>query len=251
DISSIKEVIVHLIAVINDPKSSATDLKNVIERDPPLSARLIKVANSAYYGFRRQIGKIQEAIVGIGFDAVKELSLSQKVCELFNAGRSFHGYSRTALWEHSLAVAMFSKYIFMQEFKLHGEKVYTAGLLQNMGIIIEDQFLSDCFKQALTVSKEKSSNMRDCERECIGYDHTTIGGALVNDWGFPEELVVAIGSHHDPGNVEESYEKVALTAFVADYYTQRQEIGFCDEPYADEAVFARSLDKLGLQEMAL
>ena len=111
DISSIKQVIIQLIQIMNDPKAGAKDLQGIIEKDPPLSARLLKISNSAYYGFRRKISKILEAIVSIGFDAVKELALSQKVCELFNNSEAFEGFSRVALWEHSLAVALCGKYI--------------------------------------------------------------------------------------------------------------------------------------------
>ncbi|HDY90053.1 MAG TPA: HDOD domain-containing protein, partial [bacterium] len=100
DISSIKGVIIRLITVINNPKTSAIDLKNIIEKDPPLASRLLKRANSAYYGFQKKINEIQEAIILIGFDDVIELALSQKVCELFQKDGHFEGYSRTGLWEH-------------------------------------------------------------------------------------------------------------------------------------------------------
>ena len=117
DISSIKEVITQLISVINDPKTGAKDLKDIIEKDPSLSARLLRVANSAYYGFRRRISNVQEAIVGIGFIAVKELALNQKVCELFQKDFYFQEYSRAALWEHSVAVALCNKSTYMKEFR--------------------------------------------------------------------------------------------------------------------------------------
>ena len=98
DISSIKSTVSELVQLINDPKSSAKDLKKVVELDPPLTAKLLKLANSAYYGFPRTIGDIQEAVVCIGFETLKELELSQKVCQLFNQVDTFAGYSRALLW---------------------------------------------------------------------------------------------------------------------------------------------------------
>ena len=84
DIASIKKTVSEIVNVINDPESSAKQLKDIIELDPPLSAKLLRLANSAFYGYTKRITSIQEAIVFIGFDAVKDLALSQKVSQLFN-----------------------------------------------------------------------------------------------------------------------------------------------------------------------
>ena len=251
DISSIKEVIIQLISVINDPKTGAKDLKNIIEKDPPLSAGLLRVANSAYYGFRRRISNIQEAIVGIGFIAVKELALNQKVCELFQKDFYFEGYSRAALWEHSVAVALCNKSIYMKEFREPGENIYTAGLLHNIGIIIEDQFLQNNFIDALVQSKNDKCNLLYAEKNIIGYDHTDIGRAIADDWDFPQELVIAIGNHHEPESVDEKFKKFVLTTYISDYVCQRNDIGYCDAPYENESLHTKCLKELKIQEKAM
>ena len=186
------------MSVINNPKSSATDLKNIIEKDPHLSARLLKLTNSAYYGFRRKISNVHEAIVCIGFNTVKELALNQKVCELFQHDINIEGYSRTLLWEHSVAVALCNKSIYMKEFQESGENIYTAGLLHNIGIIVEDQFLQERFRAILVQSRKEECNLLSAEKNIFGFDHTDIGRALADNWGFPEGLVIAIGNHHEP-----------------------------------------------------
>ena len=251
DISSIKEVIMQLITIINNPKSSAKDLKDVIERDPPLSAKLLKLANSAYYGFHRKISKIQEAIIGIGYNAVKELAFNQKVCELFQKKDHFEGYSRNELWKHSVAVAICNKAIFMKEFREFGENVYTSGLLLNIGIIIEDQFLQNKFTKALAQSKEEKRNLWEVEKRLLKYDHSDIGRALTNSWGFPEELVIAIGNHHNPDSVDEEFRKITMTSYISDYICQRKEIGYSDAPYEDESLYLKCLKELNIQEKAM
>ncbi len=251
DISSIKEVIMKLISVINDPKSSAKDLKEIIEKDPPLSARLLRLANSAYYGLRRRIGNIQEAIVGIGFNAVKELSLNQKVCELFQNNFHFEGYSRSSLWKHSVAVALCSKSIYMKEFREPGENIYTAGLLHNIGIIIEDHILQNKLKEVLVQSRIDRCNVHCAERNILGFDHTDIGREIADDWGFPHELVEAIGNHHEPDEINDTYKRSSLTLYISDYFCQRNDIGYCDAPYENESLYAKCLMELKIQEKAM
>ncbi len=251
DISSIKEITIQLITVVNDPKTGAKDLKNIIEKDPPLSARLLRVANSAYYGFRRRISNVQEAIVGIGFNAVKELALNQKVCELFQKDYYFEGYSRSALWEHSVAVALCNKSIYMKEFRELGENIYTAGLLHNIGIIIEDQFLQNNFIDALMQSKNDKCNLLYAEKNIFGFDHTDIGRAIADNWDFPDKLAIAIGNHHDPESVDKKFKKFVLTTYISDYFCQRNDIGYSDAPYENESLYAKCLRELKIQEKAM
>jgi len=80
EISSIRNTVVGITKIINDPKSSAKDFKEIIQIDPPLTARLLKLANSVYYSPQTRISEIQQAIIWVGYDALKELALSQKVC---------------------------------------------------------------------------------------------------------------------------------------------------------------------------
>lgn len=251
DISSIKQVIIHLIAVINDPDSSAKDLKDIIEKDPPLSARLLKIANSAYYGFRRRISKIQDAIIGIGFDAVKELALSQKVCELFNKSDVIDGYSRLGLCENSVAVALCSKLVYMREFRDPGEIIYIAGLLHNIGIIIEDQFLQDQFRETLAKSQTNECNLTQSEKNILGFDHADIGRELTDNWEFPRELVVSIGHHHTPELSDERHKRIVSALFISDYICQKNDIGYKDAPYGNNLQFYQCCTRLNIQEEAM
>jgi HD-like signal output (HDOD) protein len=102
EISSIRNIVSGIIRVIDNPKSTAKDLKDIVQVDPPLTGRVLRLANSAYYPPRKKISDIQQAIIWVGYEAVKELALSQKVCEIVNKDEFIEGYSRKALWKHSL-----------------------------------------------------------------------------------------------------------------------------------------------------
>ncbi|MEA1997686.1 MAG: HDOD domain-containing protein, partial [Gemmatimonadota bacterium] len=248
ELSSIKQVVTEIIRIMSDERSSAKELKEIIERDPPLCSRLLKRVNSAAYGFPRTVSDIQDAIVFIGFDVVKELALSQKVCDIFRREVSFNGYSRQSLWRHCFAVAICSKMIYRREFRQRGDNVYVAGLLHELGIIVEDQFFPEQFRQALEISGPDKNNLHIAEKLILGVDHADIGRAIAENWAFPEELSQAIGAHHEPILDSDEDNRVALTVFVADYILQREDIGYADAPCTDEILVDRCLSILNIQK---
>ncbi len=251
DISSIKQIVADILEVIRDEDSSAKDLKDIIERDPPLCARLLKLANSAHYGYAKTISDIQEAIVCIGFDAVKELALNQKVCELFKLENVRYGYSRWKVWKHSSAVAVASKLIYRREFRERGDDIYVAGLLHDIGIIVEDQFFPELFDSSLAIVAEGERNLPDVELEILKINHAMVGQAISEDWGFPDELIQAIGYHHNPADAQKEYQQFVYTVYVANYICQRDKIGYVEVNKRDVSGFHKCLDALKISERSL
>ena len=250
-LSSIKNVTSGIVRIINDPRSTARDLKELIDVDPPLTARVLRLANSAYYSPGRRIGEISQAIIIIGFDAVKELALSQKVSEVFSQDVSVGEYSRALLWKHSIAVALLGKLIYRKEFGERGENVYAAGILHDIGIIVEDQFLQDNFKSILRKAMVEESNLSGAERDILGYTHADVGRVITMDWNFPKELSTAIGSHHRPDRARGRFERMASTLYVAEYFVANHGIGYSDASRTNESRFAGCVRKLELGAHAL
>lgn len=251
DISSIKQVVTEILRIIKDESSSARDLRNIVEKDPPLCANVLKLANSAQYGYPKSISDIQEAIICIGFDAVRELALNQKVCELFMKEDTIHGYSRLSLWKHCSAVALCCKMIYRREFRERGDNIYVAGLLHDLGIIVEDQFFREMFEQALKKSAQEEINLYTAEKATLKIDHAAISRAVADDWDFPDELVHAMGFHHEPTEVEEDFKRVVFTVYVANYICQREKIGYVDSPFRDMKLFNKCLSSLGIKAKAV
>ncbi|MDY6986646.1 MAG: HDOD domain-containing protein [Thermodesulfobacteriota bacterium] len=251
EISSIQSVVSGVIKVINDRGSSAKDLKDIIEIDPPLTAKVLKVANSAYYYSPARISEIQHAVIWIGFDALKEIVLSQKVWEVFGKDDSISGYSRASLWKHSVGVALLGKMIYRREFGERGENVYAAGLLHDIGIIVEHQFLEKKFEDILRRARTEKKNLSQIESEVLSYSHTDLGRVLAQHWNFPEEFGVGIGHHHSPEGVGEDFSRFASTLYVADCLCQERGIGYADAPYRDSSLFRKCLRKLDVKGYAL
>ena len=175
-LSEIKTVISGILRIVNDPNSTQEDLRKIIEIDPPLAAKVLKVANSAYYSPSSNIGDIKKAVWLIGLDAVQELAMSQKIRAFFDGDTVSSRYSRVALWKHSIAIAVFGKLIYRREFGEKGECMYAAGLLHDVGIIIEDQLCHDEFMQVLGQIRELKTDLAEAELRIFGFNHATLGG---------------------------------------------------------------------------
>ena len=251
EISSLKNVVSGLIKLIHDPESSAKDFKDIIQIDPPLTGKLLQLANSAYYAPQRRICEIQQAMIWIGFDALKELAIRQKVCEVFQGESAIEGFSRNALWKHCVAVALMGKLIYRREFGEKGENIYVAGLLHDIGIIALEQFCQKDFKRIVSRTVSDGKDQTEIEKEILGFDHGEIGRAITEDWELPRGLSEIIGEHHDPENISEEFLRIGLTLYVADYVCQQRDVGYRNVSFQDERRFKRCLKKLNLTFYAL
>ncbi len=138
--------------------------------------------------------------------------------------------------------------IYRRELKKPGESIYSVGLLHNLGIIIEDQFMQDKFQEVLVRSQNEKCNLSEAEKGVIGFDHSKIGGALTGDWNFPEELSAAIAYHHEPDKVDDEFKEIVSVAYISDYICQRNEIGYCDAPYENQIDYENCLKFLKINK---
>jgi len=250
-ISTIGSVVARIIAVINDPDATAKELVEIILTDPPLAANVLRLVNSAYCAPKNKIADIQQAVIFIGFEALKELALNQKVCEIFTRGVRINGYSRERLWKHSVAVALFGKMIYRREFAQRGENAYAVGLLHDLGIIIEDQFCNANLIQALETAWARNIALMEAEQKTAGYDHASIGKALAENWNLPEEIALGIGYHHNPASAPDNAARFTRVLHIANYCCQKNDIGYCDAPQQDEGLFTQCVQALNIEPHAL
>ncbi len=251
NIASIRSVVSGIIRIIDDPASNAKDLKDIIEIDPPLTARVLRAANSAYYAPVVHIGEVVQAIVRIGFNALKELALHQKVCEIFEHTETVGTYSNPLLWRHSVAVALLAKMIYRREFAQKGENAYVGGLLHDIGIILENQFRATDFRTVLEKMALEQVNLTEAEQTVLEFNHSEIGMLLLENWNLPPEYVTGVGYHHKPLQAPEQYRQYAATLHVADCLCQELNLGYSDTPFPNRNLFNQCLKNLGIKRIAL
>jgi putative nucleotidyltransferase with HDIG domain len=223
----------------------------MVEIDPPLAAKVLKVANSVYYSPPKKIGEIKQALIWIGFDTLKEMALSLKVSGIFNGDDSVEGYSIHSLWKHCVAVALITKMIYRREFRERGANAYVAGLLHDIGIIVESQFLQNDFSLVLSKAKHEKKNLSEAELEVLGLHHADIGMAIAKNWNLPQELATAIGYHDNPLEAEQDASKLASTLYIAEYCSQNSNIGYSEAPFQNNEVFQQCLTELNIDPHAL
>ncbi len=248
-ISSMRSVVAGIVRIINDPRCGARDLREVIEIDPPLAARVLKLANSAYYGTRVKIMDIMQAIIFVGFAAIKELALSQEIGEVLRHRNP--GEEPLELWRHCVAVALTSKLIYRREFRQSGDNAYAAGLLHDIGTIVLKEFASEACAEVERILAEGQRDIVTVETEIFGFDHALLGQAITEAWNFPSEFNDAIGGHHRPERTAGEPSRLTLTLLVADGIARRQGFGDGRTCEPDTVRFNDSLQRLDLTVQAL
>jgi HD-like signal output (HDOD) protein len=141
--------------------------------------------------------------------------------------------------------------IAKRELGQRGGNLYAAGLVRDMGIIVEDQFLGDRFQKILAKSKTERKSLSQTEHRILGYNHAQMGMAIADDWHLPKELGMTMGYHHDPDGAPRTDRRLAFLLYVADYVCQDRGIGYGDESFEDEALFRRSLRELKIESRSL
>ena len=250
-IASIKGTVGGILSLISDPAASFFDLIRLIELDPPLTAKILRVANSSYYAIAQTISDIHQALIWIGFDTLREIILTQKMSELYRGGIPVSGYSRLQLWRHSLAVALLAKTIYRREFGEKGNNAYAAGLMHDIGVIVEDQLLHQDFIRLVQSLEETPQSLSDGEASLFGYDHGLVGKGLAENWNFPAELIDGIGFHHNPEGAREEHRLFVKAIFISDYLMFEQGYGYVAMPLPDREILQQYVRDLGLQWYAL
>ena len=223
DLPTLPNVITKIMEILENPKSTARDIDNVIKTDQTLTAKTLKMVNSAYYGFPRRITTVTDAVVILGFNTVRSLALSATVCKMFFGGSK--DFDREALWEHSIAVAFASRIIAKRVRYSDEEEAFVAGLLHDVAKIVEDQYFHEEFMKAVTKSKNELISLLECERQELGMDHSLIGRRVADKWNLPLKITKVIGYHHQPEFAGGEDQEITSIVHVADVLVKIRKIG--------------------------
>jgi putative nucleotidyltransferase with HDIG domain len=197
EILTLPSIINEIMDVISRKNSSATDLTNIIESDPALTARILTVANSAYYGFVKKISTISHAVVVLGFKEIQNIALGMSVLQMFS--RKGSEFSEQ-LWRHSFSVGVGTRMIAQYlNLKIDG-KYFVGGLLHDVGKIFISQYMADTFSSLLDAIEEDGNNYsyHTLEKRMFGITHSEVGQILLNSWMFPHDVVNTVANHHSP-----------------------------------------------------
>jgi putative nucleotidyltransferase with HDIG domain len=200
---SLPEVCLRVSEMLEDPHTSANDLGRVIGRDTGLTARLLKIVNSAFYGFPSRIETVSRAVAIIGMRELRGLVLAASAIEAFSKVPN-DVLNMAHFWRHSVYCGVVGQLLAGECHVLHKERLFVAGLLHDIGKLIICNKLP---RQARTIQQLCDDNgMLDfeAEREVLGFDHAEVGGELLQQWRMPDTLTEAVRFHHNPAEAVDS-----------------------------------------------
>ncbi len=252
ELPTLPAVLPRLLSLMEDEKTSAMHIADVISRDPALTSKILKVANSAYYGFSQEISSLERAIPLLGFNMVRSLALSIGVIDTLPSGKKSPYFSPKDLWIHGLAVATVMGELgkkFGADSK--NEHYFVVGLLHDIGKIVFDLFFSELFQRALEEAHRKENEgLYAAERSVIGFDHGEVGGMLLTRWKFPDVISAPIAVHHRSGFPKNPVAGDVAMLRIADVLPQELGLGAGGNPFPPEICKA-ALTTLNMSEKEL
>ena len=238
--SSVAEV----ISACDDPEITVGRISQMILRDQSLTAGILRLANSAFYGHPRQVTTISDATLLLGFSTIKSLAISTHTSGLLAGPLPGYGLQRGELWQHSVAVAFTARRLAIEAGVEPVEEAFVAGLLHDIGKVILSSRMEDAFDEVIAVAEERRAPLHEVEVELLGFDHAELGAQIAATWNFPPELEEAIRVHHDPARATERPE-LAHCVYVADATCILIGVGLTGDALAD-GIDRTSLDALGI-----
>jgi len=247
DLVTLPEVMARVIEVADDPERGADELFGIIKRDPVLSAKLLRVVNSAFYGLPGQVADVDRAITLLGLTQVKNLAIAVSVGKMFDARQDSRLFDARDLWRHCVAVSVAAREIaLLGGDRTRAAELFLVGLIHDIGLLVERQVFPDQLAEVLARCEGPQGRpFREVEAEVLGADHQDLGEALATHWRFPQRLRVVVGHHHEPPALPEELRKVGAILYCADTLCGQEGLGFDlesrSQPLTDEHLTAAGI----------
>ncbi len=232
NLPTVPETLKRLSHIIEKQNVSLTEIAGFVQSDPALTFRILKMVNSAVYGFPGRIASVSHAIMLLGLNVVKGLLLGISVFELMQK-------AMVGLYEHSMGCAAASMIIAQKKGLREPEEVYVAGLIHDIGKVVMALEFTKAYEAALAQSEQENISIERAEKQFFADNHPVLGGVLSEKWRFPKKLTEAILYHHQPRSAEFFPLETAIV-HLADILTKARGLGFSGDqivPIVDDAAF--------------
>jgi putative nucleotidyltransferase with HDIG domain len=187
-----------VVELLRDEDYAVNDLVNVIKYDQAVTANILKISNSAYFGVRQKIKTIHDAVIYLGQQQLIRAVQTAGISKLFQKGGRGYVMQSKDLWEHSVAVALMSQIFSRKLLSKEDPVLYTAALLHDVGKIIMGEYVHESYEQITSRVTNLKCSFLEAEEEILGINHAELGGRIAARWNFPAEIRDAIAFHHRP-----------------------------------------------------
>ena len=222
--------------LLNKADYSVLQVANIIKYDPSITANILKMANSSYFGSSHKISTINDAVMYLGQKNLLRAIQTAGISKYYKKGSSGYFDTATDLWEHSVAVALMSQILSKMITGDENTTLYTASLLHDVGKIIMGEFVRDELKKITFLVSEHNMSFLEAEETVLGINHAELGGKIAEHWNFPIEIRDAIFFHHRPDLLEKEDKIMPWIVYMADEACLMMGIGSSVEGLAQRAV---------------
>ncbi|MFC1562577.1 HDOD domain-containing protein [candidate division KSB1 bacterium] len=223
---TLPQVFYKIIETIEMPDSSAKDVKETIKKDPSISAKILKISNSALYGYTKEITDISKAIVLLGFDMIKSIALSVSVFSSFPRTENYSTkFDRELFWIHSMASAEAAVITADKMGYPKKDQAFLIGLIHDIGKVVLDYYFTPEYKRVIAKVRQENLLIREAEIEILNFDHALIGGWLGEQWHFPESILNSIKYHHRVNEAPKEVIEEVIIGHIADIVARSAKIG--------------------------
>lgn len=228
DLVTLPDVFIRINQLVDSPNSSAVDIAQAVSQDPAFTVRLLRVANSPYYGFSSSIDTVAKAVSIIGTSQIRNLALSTAIASSFS-GLSNKLVSMDNFWRHSLYCGLAARKLAVLAGKCDAEAVFTAGLLHDIGELVIFNRLPQQAQASLLQVLDSADELPlyQAEQQTMGFDHAQLGGELARQWKLPPMLEECIEYHHDIQSARRYPRETALV-HIANILAQMAEVQTLD-----------------------
>ncbi len=250
DLPASPAVINRVMNMTSDFNADTTDLSKALSADQTLTAKILKLSNSSFYGRAQGVASLEEAVMILGFFTLRSLVIATATHSLF--GNDGPESPEHVLWEHSLATGMTSRLIAEATGVVNMEEAFLAGLMHDIGKLIFLQKMPESYSEIIDSVKRDGGDFATLEKEMFGFTHAALGSILMIKWSFPQVLIDAIADHHDPEKFSAPDYSSGLPAVInlADSVAKHIGVGFGQEAPVNPAALESAM-KLGIDEKTL
>ncbi|MEX2175838.1 MAG: HDOD domain-containing protein [Pirellulaceae bacterium] len=221
EVSSLPSTAHKIINLAEDDNVHAEDLREAIQSDPVLVARILRRLNSSYYALSHKVADLRTAISLLGLREIRNLALTVFVSRFYEPGSTTHNaYKRENLWTHSVAVAAAARLVSRVCGRALPEEAYISGLLHDIGLILLDQTLRKHFFKVVDAI-DAATPTHIVENRILTFDHALLGGYVARKWNFPDQVADAITFHHQPWCYTGEHKDLVFVVSVANYLCSR------------------------------
>ncbi len=227
DISSLPMMFVRITEAINNPRTSVQAISGIITEDPGMTARLLRIVNSAFYNFPRKIDTISRAVTIVGTQQLRDLALATSVLRMFK-GIPKELVNMESFWRHSIACGAAARTLAAYRRESNIERFFVAGILHDLGRLVIFGKIPDLAREAIAMAETNNISLLQAERAVIGFDHALVGRALLQQWKLPNNLVDVVSYHHAPANSVAFPNETAII-HIADIFAHVLQLGSSGE----------------------